>query len=560
MWYTRSFLVLFAGLLNHLDGVYGQISTNATCATSFNWMNNSKGQSPCLVAAELQGQCSAGIWTVPALPHLPNGQRQAYNPPDASSRNICTCSWAVYNLMSACAACQDGGWVIWPLWTQNCITPDNLVSSQAFPANIPVPGDTVIPAYAAKDPQTWTGATFNATEARQAGAGDATISTSSTSAFSTGPTQSTSQTSTATSSGGGDPPIGPIVGGVVGGILGIILIAVLATFLLCPGRLTRRKVQQPETPTVVEKGAHQPSNLPPTGAPRYESSTIASSQHHLLAPIPVRPVMTAQLTSSTPPTSSYTPSNQSVMTMPQPHQTQLQPQQFHQPQLFQQANLSRQNTLSESILFSPPMTSSNSTYSFGPDQVLTTATSALHTTPSVRSFMTRATTRQGHAHTPSDLSLLDANVAGARPQQQPLIEPTPYIINEASSSSSGSAPPGRKYNGGLLYTPPPPATPILEDIPAAPTGNQGFAPSVAGETYYGVLGSHVGIGNEIDRAATMSPAEASSVVDAAPPYIIQDEDHGRPDMARYGNTRHTPRLPNVDEYPEEKSRFTGADL
>ncbi|KAG8822776.1 hypothetical protein FRC17_009465 [Serendipita sp. 399] len=235
--------------------------------------------------------------------------------------------------------------------------------------------------------------------------------------------------------------------------------------------------------------------------------------------------------------------------MQQPLLFQTQQQQAQQ-QMFQQGNLSRQNTVTESIIHSPPATSHNS-HLFGPDQVIAIAPTTLHTTPSVRTFMTQATTRQGHAHTSSDVSLLDANLATSRYHQQPVAEATPYVISDASSSSGGYGN-ARKYNGGLRYTPPPPPTPVLPvDNYELPTVSQ-TGPSVAGETYHGIMGSTMGVGNEIDRAATMSPAEASSVVDAAPPYVIQDEERNR-----YPNTRHTPRLPNVDEYPEEKSRFTG---
>ena len=61
---------------------------------------------------------------------------------------------------------------------------------------------------------------------------------------------------------------------------------------------------------------------------------------------------------------------------------------------------------------------------------------------------------------------------------------------------------------------------------------------------------------DADRRTNMSPANASSILEAAPPYASDDQ---RDSEGRGGvPLRRTPRLPDVDEYPEEKARFTNA--
>lgn len=269
-------ILFFSVLLLHRPIVNGEALTNATCATSFSWMSNSVGHSPCLVAAELQSLCSGGDWTVPALPHLPNGDRQAYNSPDASNRNVCICSWAVYNLMSACAACQDGGWRSWPVWSTACGASENLVAAQAFPSQITIPSTTLIPIYAAKDPSSWTASSFNVTEAKFVGSGDFTqTSSASTQSSTTSPTLSP----TTTPSGQTSTHTGAIVGGVLGGVLGILLLALLAVFLLCPSLLSRRRSE-------AEPAMTQNSNLVPRSNPVSTYTTSAPPHSERMVPQP----------------------------------------------------------------------------------------------------------------------------------------------------------------------------------------------------------------------------------------------------------------------------------
>ncbi|KEP46136.1 putative transmembrane protein [Rhizoctonia solani 123E] len=132
--------------------------TTVTCDRSFDWANNSKGQSPCLVAAYLQGQCYPDKqWNVTALP--PGAQ---YTNQEA---NGCSCSSPVYSLLSACAACQGVSYATWGQWTANC--PAGFINNGSFPFQVPV--DTAMPQWALKSigPQSY----FDSELARGGGSG-----------------------------------------------------------------------------------------------------------------------------------------------------------------------------------------------------------------------------------------------------------------------------------------------------------------------------------------------------------------------------------------------------
>ncbi|KAG8722164.1 hypothetical protein FRC08_006278 [Ceratobasidium sp. 394] len=122
-------------------------TTNVTCDPSFDWANNSKGQSPCLVAAFLQALClPSKQWNVPTLPS------GAYYLSPVGNVTGCACASPVYSLMSACAACQGASYITWGEWTANC--PSGFINNGSFP--FPVPSDTTVPQWAMKviDPST----------------------------------------------------------------------------------------------------------------------------------------------------------------------------------------------------------------------------------------------------------------------------------------------------------------------------------------------------------------------------------------------------------------------
>ncbi|KIM59977.1 hypothetical protein SCLCIDRAFT_1217234 [Scleroderma citrinum Foug A] len=212
-------------------------------------MDNSKAQSPCLVAAYAQGVCSKGTFSVDPLLSTYH-----YLGPSVDAANSCECNSITYNLMAACSACQNGSYVNWSSWSTNCST-----IYLVYPEEIP--SGTAIPHWAYQDVST--SDRFNMTLAQLAR--DASESTaiktqaitvavpsniptaSLTSGGSQGtitqsPTSSLSSSSTSTvplTSGGSQETItqaltsspssspksttGAIMGGVVGGIVGGIM-------------------------------------------------------------------------------------------------------------------------------------------------------------------------------------------------------------------------------------------------------------------------------------------------------------------------------------------------
>ncbi|KAF8746893.1 hypothetical protein RHS02_00620, partial [Rhizoctonia solani] len=153
---------LFLWIISQVAGGTSGQQTNATCDKSFDWASNSKGQSPCLVAAYLQGQCNPSKqWNVSALP---DGTQ--YLAPTNHEVTGCGCSSPVYSLMSACAACQGASYGTWGQWTANC--PAGLINNGTFPFQ--VPADTAMPQWALKmiGPDSY----FDSEAARGGGSGE----------------------------------------------------------------------------------------------------------------------------------------------------------------------------------------------------------------------------------------------------------------------------------------------------------------------------------------------------------------------------------------------------
>jgi hypothetical protein len=436
---------------------------------------------------------------------------------------------------------------------------------------VPVPPGTVIPEYAAKDPSTWTGSLFNATEARAIGSHNIQITTSGSSSSSTGTAPNTSNTSPASSDGGSEA--GPIVGGVVGGLLGLLLIAVLAIFLLCPALFRRRQKAGAEYPP-TERGV-QPVTLasqirPASGIISYDASTAPTRSHQgLIAPGPLRPPLAPRLTSSEYSFgTSLEHSATSSMALQPAQQAGTISVPYNQPQ------------------GSTPSLPNPTAHTFGQEATIIDQGA----TPSVRSFFTRAVPRHGHAHTPSDTSVTSASSLLPRIQHGLWRQQSgssgnnvvvPYITTNAASTSSTAPsqqhqyPVDRKMRPtGLQYTPPPDARPFSfqgeSSVPSeGSTINIGMSPTllppgafvstpITTENAHSTAPSNLITDEDLDadRRTNMSPANTSSILEAAPPYASDDQ---RDSEARGSiPLKRTPRLPDVDEYPEEKARFTNA--
>ncbi|VDC06652.1 unnamed protein product [Peniophora sp. CBMAI 1063] len=102
-------------------GVAPAISAPNCTVPSYNWTYNSLGQNPCLIAASLEGVCSNGTFTLPALSpgqHYTGPKANATDSADA--QDLCKCNTVAYSLISACTACQNSTWSTWFEWSYNC--------------------------------------------------------------------------------------------------------------------------------------------------------------------------------------------------------------------------------------------------------------------------------------------------------------------------------------------------------------------------------------------------------------------------------------------------------
>jgi len=203
--------------------------TEAVCnVTELSWSFNSLQQSPCLVSAYLANPCSSdGDYDVVDI-----GPGFHYNPSDMPS--VCECNTVVYNLFSACAACQNASIGPWTLYKENCTTtwPDGQYL-------LKIPEDTALPAWAYQQVEGTN--RFNLTIAKSVGDVPENKTT---------PTSTSAQAQATNASGVSQPgkksSVGPIVGGVVGGIAGILLIGTIFTFFVLrrQKRFSRGHTQQ----------------------------------------------------------------------------------------------------------------------------------------------------------------------------------------------------------------------------------------------------------------------------------------------------------------------------
>ncbi|KAH8822134.1 hypothetical protein DL96DRAFT_1620297 [Flagelloscypha sp. PMI_526] len=225
------------------------VQTDAVCQSAFTWMDNSHSFSPCYVAAQVMATCGTGDWTIHALP-----QGKQYEAPNSTTANLCSCSWAAYNLLSACTACQglDASILTWAGYSAPACS--GKTANEYFPSNITLSSDTSIPYWAAVDVTQWNNARFDAGQAKaldDQGHPD----------FVQG----------ATSSGSHKSNAGPIAGGVVGGVLGIA--ALIGVIWL----LRRRRAVQKARGEKGGQWDHGGQILPYNGRPTHERNTSAPS-------------------------------------------------------------------------------------------------------------------------------------------------------------------------------------------------------------------------------------------------------------------------------------------
>ncbi|KAH9487310.1 hypothetical protein JR316_0001383 [Psilocybe cubensis] len=245
--------------------------TTATCTKDFVWMDNAHNASPCQVVAQLDALCNGGNWVIPSLT---SGR---YNNPDpsAGTATLCTCSWASYNLISACTMCQNATSTVamWDDYSSMCsgklsttcvfwsfLDIPNLTDStnRYFPSNYTLPTDLTIPFWAGTDPTTWPSRQFNVASAQQ-------IARENHADLGQAPPPSNKKSTN----------VGAIVGGVIGGLV-VIAAAVAAALYI----LRRQRKSAPGT-------------VPLSGMPGHMRSmsdvTTSSQAYTTLGSAPFRP-------------------------------------------------------------------------------------------------------------------------------------------------------------------------------------------------------------------------------------------------------------------------------
>ncbi|KAK0506670.1 hypothetical protein EDD18DRAFT_1097917 [Armillaria luteobubalina] len=200
--------------------------SNATCTSDYTWADNAEELSPCYVLAYVLTPC-IGTDTYNVFP-LDNDTHYDRPGDNAITVTPCSCSWAAYNLFSACTACQSGSHSLWGWAAYKANCGNNLSTTTFFPYDegYTLPATASIPYWAAQDPSTWNNGEFDSAQAKILSLeGHADLNGSSTD------TNNESGSST---------PVGAIVGGVVGGVIAVAVTAVVAFFLF--RRYRRRRV------------------------------------------------------------------------------------------------------------------------------------------------------------------------------------------------------------------------------------------------------------------------------------------------------------------------------
>ncbi|KAH9035492.1 hypothetical protein EDB85DRAFT_1943662 [Lactarius pseudohatsudake] len=197
----------FLSYLFLMGSAYAQVSAPNCTDSSFAWSFNSLQQNPCWVTAYLAATCNNGAFSVPTLP----SQQSYHGPTETDKGDICKCNTVVYNLISACDACQGEPWTPYSTWSFNCTTK---ATAGTFPN--PVPAGTRVPRWAYIDSSI--GDNWNISTAQLVGDSPEVTDTPSIVPTST----STAAQSTSTSNHSSNA--GAIAGGVVGGVVGAALI------------------------------------------------------------------------------------------------------------------------------------------------------------------------------------------------------------------------------------------------------------------------------------------------------------------------------------------------
>lgn len=251
---------------------------------------NQHGQDPCSTAQMADQVCVSDYTITTTL-----FQESLYIP-NATTANPCTCSWASYNLLSACSYCVGvRNYTSWATWSASCGS--NASSTTYFPSPLP----SGIPYFAGTNPNNWTNGTFDPTQAANMGSGNH--------ADLTGPTTTSTSSATPTAA---SSDTSAIIGSIVGALAFIFLIGLLLCFIV---RRHRRQVKarhailthsQPPAVTPTLRTRPSQASMPMGQAPTspYPVSAYGSSHGFSATSLhPISPTSTVTTVPFSPPIS-----------------------------------------------------------------------------------------------------------------------------------------------------------------------------------------------------------------------------------------------------------------
>ncbi|KAH7924770.1 hypothetical protein BV22DRAFT_1163577 [Leucogyrophana mollusca] len=218
MYCLHSYIPTITALLLVGSGIASAQDTAGVClnSTGYGWATNKVGQDPCIVANDLftanPAPCDDNGVTFPPLTATTGPASYYTGPGNTSAANPCLCNTVIYSLLSACGLCQNGTFLYWSEWTDNCAANETLY--QQWPASIPSNTEIAPWAYMPLVNGFWDG------PQAQGNACNITASPS--------PGASTTQTPSNDSTSGNHT--GAIVGGVIGGLVGLAALGFLGVF------------------------------------------------------------------------------------------------------------------------------------------------------------------------------------------------------------------------------------------------------------------------------------------------------------------------------------------
>jgi len=239
-------------LLAASDLVAAQINA-PDCSLTYQWSFNSLDQDACTVAAYLMSTCNGGAFTINAL----QPGFSYLGPSGTDDADLCKCNTVVYNLLSACDACQGEPEITWSQYSFNCT---KILPPSTFPN--PIPSGTRVQQWALQDITSVN--LWNATTAQTIGdlpeilAGESigTSSASTASATASAPTSSSTVVSSSNSSSGkSSSNTGAIAGGVAGGAVALAVVAGIVFYFL----RRRSPPRAPSAAFVVDSATPAPS-------------------------------------------------------------------------------------------------------------------------------------------------------------------------------------------------------------------------------------------------------------------------------------------------------------